>query len=246
MATQQAEAPPRPTAHSNSGFLTPGVRMVAVGLATALATAAALVAVVATSGPPSHQAETRTPALRGAAAGDLSQRAETVHYTGHPIETPGNTYGYVPAWLGRAKVPVGRLVTATPQDPWLAIQGDTVRVKLPRAQVLATVFGPSLPQQRQLPIPKTSPCKFTLTLTGASAPIAVVPRQFDVIDEQGRLHTLKVTNHDNGQPPSEVTPGENVGLKMYAVLPVGQGRIMWSPLPGKKPIVQWDFDVEIN
>lgn len=167
-------------------------------------------------------------------------------YSGQPIRTSGETYGYVPAWLGRAEVPVGRLVTATPAHPWLAIQGDTVRVKLPGAQVLATASGPAVPHRHHVQVPKTSPCRFIVTLTNASAPVAVIPRQFAAIDEQGRLHTLTVTNQNGGKPARQITPGETIDLKLYAVLPTGQGRITWSPLADRKPLVQWDFDLETD
>ena len=163
-----------------------------------------------------------------------------------PVKTSGNTYGYIPAWLGRPRVPVGRVVTATPTRPWLAVQGDTVRVQLPKARVLATVVGPAVPEEGKVPVPKTSPCTFTVTLTSASAPIPVQPRQFAAIDEQGVLHTLKVRNLDGGPPPSQVTPDTTVELKMSTVLPTGEGRLAWAPLGGSRPIVQWDFDVEID
>jgi hypothetical protein len=169
-----------------------------------------------------------------------------VDYTGHPVKTSGNAYGYIPAWLGRSEVPVGRVVTATPTHPWLAVQGDTVRVRLPTAQVLASVTGPAVPAEGQVPVPKTTPCSFTATLTAASAPVEIAPKQFEASDEQGLLHTLKVTNLNGGPPPTQVTPGRTVERKMTAVLPIGQGRLMWAPITGGRPLVQWDFDVEID
>jgi predicted lipoprotein with Yx(FWY)xxD motif len=33
-------------------------------------------------------------------------------------------------------------------------------------------------------------------------------------------------------------------LTVYAVLPTGNGRLQWSP--AGKPIVSWDFEVEID
>ena len=44
-----------------------------------------------------------------------------------PGSTPnGGTYGQIPSWLPKAKVPVGRVVVASAAHPRLAIQGDTV------------------------------------------------------------------------------------------------------------------------
>ena len=128
-----------------------------------------------------------------AAGRNRGRGTQPVNYNGHPVKTSGTRYGYVPAWLGHSKVPVGRVVTATAARPWLAIQGDTVRVKVRGAQVLATVSGPAVPEEGHFPIPRTTSCKFSATLTDASATVAIVPTQFATIDEQGRLHTLKVT-----------------------------------------------------
>jgi len=175
-----------------------------------------------------------------------AQGAQPVHYTSHPIKTSGNAYGYVPAWLGKTTVPVGRVVTATPSHPRLAIQGDTLEVQLGRVSVLATVSGPTVPEEGRFPIPKTSPSTFTVTFVSASAPIALTPKQFATIDEEGRLHTLRITTLNGGPVPSRILAGESLTLKLYAVLPVGEGRVLWAPISGKRPVVQWDFDVEID
>jgi hypothetical protein len=207
----------------------------------------AVVAIIALGGPSNgHPRRGRATPRTETAARASRQGAETGNRYPSPVKTSGNTYGYVPAWLGKPKVPVGRVVTATPTHPWLAVQGDTVRVQLTNARVLATVVGPAVPEEGQVPVPKTTPCTFTVTLTSASGPIPLRPRQFAAIDEQGALHTLKVRRLNGGPPPSQVTPGTTVELKMSTVLPTGQGRLMWAPLEGARPLVQWDFDVEID
>lgn len=247
MATQQAEQPLQSTTRRESRALGPGSRAPRAGLAATLAIALLVVGAAALNGASSGQTPHHRPAAQPAAAARAaSRRSQTVDSTRHPVKTSGNTYGYVPAWLGSSKVPVGRVVTATPTHPWLAVQGDTVRVKLPAAQVLATVVGPAVPAQGRYPIPQTTPCSFTVTLTAAAAPIAIVPRQFTTTDEQGGLHTLRVTSLNGSPPPRQVTPGTTVELKMSAVLPTGQGRLIWAPLAASRPLVQWDFDVEVD
>jgi hypothetical protein len=84
------------------------------------------------------------------------------------------------------------------------------------------------------------------SLTAAKAWIQIVPKQFAASDEQALVHTPKVTNLDGGPPPSQVTSGRTVELKMSAVLPTGQGRLMWVPMTSGRSLVQWDFDVEID
>ena len=248
MATEQADRPPSSAPRHGSRATTPGSRAIRAGLAATLATSVLAVGAIVALGGSSTSHPRRSPAAppTETATRVSNQAARTAIHNRPTVKTSGNTFGYIPAWLGSPKVPVGRLVTATPTHPWLAVQGDTVRVQLPNARVLATVVGPAVPEEGQVPVPKTTPCTFTVTLTAASAPIPIRPRQFATIDEQGALHTLTVRTIHGGPPPSQVTPATTVALKMSAVLPTGQGRLMWAPLQGTKPLVQWDFDVEID
>ena len=50
----------------------------------------------------------------------------------------------LPSWLPKASVPVGRVVTASATHPWLAIEGDSVMVKLTHGSSLVTVVGPAV------------------------------------------------------------------------------------------------------
>jgi hypothetical protein len=226
----------------------PGSRAIRAGFsATLAALVVAIFAIIALGGGSNgHPRQSRAGSRPETTVLASSQGAQSVSQNGRPVTTSGNAYGYIPAWLGRPKVPVGRVVTATTTHPWLAVQGDTVRVQLPKARLLATVVGPAVPEEGNVPVPETSPCTFTVTLTSASAPIPIRPIQFAAIDERGTIHTLKVQSVDGGPPPSQVTPGTTVRLKMYAVLPTGEGRLIWTPLKGGRPPVQWDFDVEID
>jgi hypothetical protein len=248
VATKQADRPKSSAPRETSRTTGPGSRATRAGLAATVAAMVAAIAAittlgVASNGHPPRQRATRQP---DTAARASSQGARPANHNPSPVKTSGSSYGYIPAWLGTPKVPVGRVVTATPTHPWLAIQGDTVRVQLPNARVLATVVGPAVPEEGNVPVPATSPCTFTVTLTSASAPIPIGPKQFTAIDERGELHTLTVRNLDGGPPPTRVTPGTTVRLKMSAVLPTGEGRLMWAPLHGSRAPVQWDFDVEID
>ncbi len=118
-------------------------------------------------------------------------------------------------------------------------------MQLAHGRVLATASGPQVPKEGQFPLPKSSPCTFTVTFTGASGAVPLNAKDFATTDEEGRLHTLKVTALGGGPMPSAVKPGQTVTLTMYAVLPTGEGRLLWAPQPGR-PLVQWDFDVEID
>jgi hypothetical protein len=237
VATQQADRPMSATSRAVRGGLAATLAVLI------LAVVGILVLGRASNDHPRHSRAAPGPEPTARAS---SQGAQSVSQNQRPVKTSGTSYGYIPAWLGRPTVPVGRVVTATPTRPWLAIQGDTVRVELPNARVLATVVGPAVPEEGKVPVPKTTACTFTVTLTFASAPILIRPRQFAAIDEQGALHTLKVRSLGGGPPPSQVTPGTTVRLKLSTVLPTGGGRLVWAPLEGSRPLVQWDFDVEID
>ena len=154
-------------------------------------------------------------------------------------------YGGLPSWLPKAKVPVNRIVEASAAHPALAIQGDTVSVNLASGRVLATAVGPTVPEDGRFPVPATSPCTFVVTLAGASGAIPVSARAFTLIDEFGHVRHPRVTTMGGGAPPLEVLPGRTVSLKVYDVLPTGDGGLSWAPSGGRQ-IASWDFDVEID
>ena len=48
-----------------------------------------------------------------------------------------------------------------------------------------------------------------------------------------------------GSASCSILPGQKVTLIVKDVLPTGAGTLRWSP-EAAKPIVSWDFDVEID
>jgi hypothetical protein len=166
---------------------------------------------------------------------------------GHGKASAGSDakYGGLPSWLPKATVPVGRIVDASPAHSVLGIEGDTVAVKLASGSVYATAVGPSVPESGKFPVPRTSPCTFVVTFAKASGAIAIRPADFTITDEQGHLHHPNVTVLHGGAPPSQITAGKPVTLEIYAVLPTGSGSLSWAPQT-PRPIVSWDFDVEID
>ncbi len=159
--------------------------------------------------------------------------------------SPASTYGQIPSWLPKATIPVDRIVTASAAHPWLAVQGDTVSVRLARGRVLATTVGPAVPEEGQFPVPKTTLCTFTVTFSSASGSVPIRPSAFTILDELGHIHHPTVTRGGGGAPPSHVSPGHTVTLTVRDVLPTGDGHLRWAP-EDAAPIVSWDFDVEID
>jgi hypothetical protein len=154
-------------------------------------------------------------------------------------------YGGLPSWLPTPATPVGRTVTASPAHPWLAIEGDTVRVLLARGHAMATAVGPAVPEEGQFPVPATSPCTFTITFADVSGTVPLSPAAFTILDELGKLHHPQVTAQSGRPVPAEATAGSPLTLTIKAVLPTGGGQLRWAP-QGPSPVVSWDFDVEID
>jgi len=155
------------------------------------------------------------------------------------------TYGGLPSWLPTPAIPVGRIVQASPAHPWLAIEGDTVRVQLAHGQTLATAAGPAVPEEGAFPVPASISCTFTVTFASVSGAIPLRPAAFTILDELGHLHHPQVAAQGGGPVPADATAGKTATLTITAELPTGSGTLQWAP-QGGRPVVSWDFDVEID
>jgi hypothetical protein len=151
----------------------------------------------------------------------------------------------LPSWLPTTTVAVGRVVTATPARPWLAIEGDTVVVKLAHGSSRVTAVGPAVPAEGQFPVPATSPCTFTVTLAKTTGTIPLNPTDFTIIDQLGHVDRPVVTVQGGDPLPSRAPTGRVLTLTLNAVLPTGNGTLRWAPGQGKA-VVSWDFSVEID
>ena len=154
-------------------------------------------------------------------------------------------YGGVPSWLPKATVRVGRVVTATPAHPRLAIEGDTVAVRLPGGRAMVTAVGPQVPEEGAFPVPATSACRFAVTLAAVHGSVPIGSHAFSFLSEHGQVHRARLTLRTGGRPPSRVTAGHPVTVRLSAVLPTGNGQLRWAPLGGR-PVASWDFEVEID
>jgi hypothetical protein len=224
---------------------------IAAGIAAALAAVAAVV-LIASSGSGRADAGTGGPARHGAGVGPARNdaRATARREAGTAVGTPSARasearYGGIPSWLPRAKVPVGRVVTATPARHRLAIEGDTVAVHLPSGRVMMTAVGPDVPKEGKLPVPATSPCRFLVTFAAVHGSIPIASQAFSFLGEHGQVHEARLSVRGATRVPRRIVAGHPVTLILSAVLPTGNGQLRWAPLEGK-PVVSWDFDVEID
>ena len=154
-------------------------------------------------------------------------------------------YGGLPSWLPKPKVHMNRVLTASAAHPVLSIQGDAVAVDLPHGRVLATAVGPEVPEEGRFPVPATTPCTFIVTFSSASGAVPLDPAAFTFLDDQGHTHHPRVTAMDGGPPPRAVAPGKTVSVRLYDVLPTGDGGLAWAPTGGRT-LVGWDYTVEID
>jgi hypothetical protein len=168
-------------------------------------------------------------ASRLAIAGLLAVAASVGIYLAVPSSgSSASAYGTLPSWLPTATIPVGRVVTASPGHPALAIEGDTVRVVLPHGSALATLVGPQVPPFK-IPIPQTVKTTFILTLGHVTG--TVPDSGLILLDAAGHAYRPVITRHGDT-------------LTLTAVMATGSGQLRWAP--AGKVVVSWEFSVEVD
>jgi hypothetical protein len=120
-----------------------------------------------------------------------------------------------------------------------------VLVKVAHGQAMATAVGPQVPEIGKVPVPATTPCTFLLTFAKVSGDVPLSASAFAIEDEDGNLVHPVVAAYGGGRLPATVPAGKTTSITIKDVLPTGQGELRWAPLGGR-PIVAWDFDVEID
>jgi hypothetical protein len=165
--------------------------------------------------------------------------------TGHSGGGAKLKYGGLPSWLPKSTFNPNEVLQASLRKPVLAIQGNTVSVNLAGGHVLATMVGPTVPEDGKFPVPLTSPATFVVTLSHASGTVPISGAAFALVDERGTVRHPTITAVGGGPAPSRVVPGKTVSLRMHDVIPTGDGGLLWKP-EGRHAIVSWDFTVEID
>ncbi len=134
------------------------------------------------------------------------------------------------------------VLTGTAARPALTNQGDPVKVVTPHWSVLAVVSGPEVPGEG---LPYQTPaitCTWTVSLSGATAPVPISVADFASIDNLGNVyHPYLVPGQP--VPPSVLQPGQRVSFELRAGEAVGEGLMRWAPIGGQI-VAKWDFVVE--
>lgn len=152
------------------------------------------------------------------------------------------TYGDLPTFLGSATAQVDTVLTGTTARPALSAQGEAVRAAWAGAAALINVVGPDVPGEGLPKVTETTTCTWTVTLSGASAPLPVSVADFSSRDHLGTTYRPTLVA---GQPapPAQLLPGQQVTFELRAVMRTGEGLMTFSP-GGKLPVAAWDFVVE--
>jgi hypothetical protein len=165
---------------------------------------------------------------------------------GRSAGKPAAKYGGLPSWLPKAEAPAHRTATASAAHPWLAVEGDTVSARLTRGRVLVNAVGPAVPEEGTFPVRASTRCTFTVTFRSPSGVVRVDPRAFLIVDELGALHRPRVAARGRLLThPVALRRGQTLRLALTGVLPTGNGHLIWAPA-GTRPLVSWDFSVEID
>jgi len=154
----------------------------------------------------------------------------------------------IPAFIPRNTIVVNRIVTATPSQPQLAIQGASVLLDIPGGHALATMNGPRFDNKYVGTNDPTVPAAFVLTLTNTHGTIPLAPDDFTILDQLGNNLVPAIRVDGGGPLPKQLDSGQRVTLNMTTIISVGDGSIVYNPTgivkPGHKPLVGWDFIVE--
>jgi hypothetical protein len=155
------------------------------------------------------------------------------------VEPP---YGALPTFLGSATAQVDTVLTGTTGRPALSAQGEAVQVRWGTAAVLVDVTGPDVPGEGLPEVTETTTCTWTVTLSGATAPIPLSVDDFSSRDHLGTTYRPTLVP-GRPPPPAQVLPGRTVSFQLRAIMRTGEGLMTFSP-GGKLPVAAWDFVVE--
>lgn len=184
-----------------------------------------------------------TAALALAACGAHPSSATRPTATANPY-AGGQFHPQYPSWLPAKTInaPSDRVLTGTAAKPAVTVQGDEVEVQTPSWSVRVDVSGPVVPGEGLPYQTPSTTCTWTVTMSAATAPIAISLADFNTVDHLGNLYHLSAVP---GQPapPSEIRPGQTITFQMRAYEAVGEGLMRWAP-DGTHIVAMWDFEVE--
>ncbi|MGT2425408.1 hypothetical protein [Amnibacterium kyonggiense] len=158
----------------------------------------------------------------------------------HPAASA--TYGALPSWLPADTSEPNSMLVGDVRHPAVTSEGDVVEVRSKAGSVRITVVGPEVPGEG-LPVqPKDTTCTWTVTMSDATAPVAVRAADFNTLDHLGTIYRVAAVP---GRPPIPRTlaPGRTIRFELRAAMPTGEGLMRYSG-GTDSVLANWDFVVE--
>jgi hypothetical protein len=164
----------------------------------------------------------------------------------HDDSNKNARYGGIPAYLrNKQAVPANQVLTATAAHPAIAIQGNSVALRLAHGSALATAVGPDIPDRIQGSADLHTPATWVITFSHVRGKVPISPSLFTITDEQGMLLPPHVSVAAGGPLPKLVPAGHLFTLRLTATVSVGDGKLRY--VPGHGPwLAEWDFNVETD
>ncbi len=159
--------------------------------------------------------------------------------------TAADSYGSLPTYLPSSAVIADSTLTGSASRPALSTEGDAVRVLLGTSSVLMTVTGPQVPGEGLPYVAPATTCTWTVTVTAASAPVAIRAADFTTLDHLGQVgHPQFVAGQP--APPAILAPHHTARFELRAYTLTGEGLMRWAPQQGDRApvLAAWDFEVE--
>jgi hypothetical protein len=155
---------------------------------------------------------------------------------------PEPKYGGMPSYLPKASIKSDSVLTGSIAKPALTIEGDSVRVVLPKGTALATVTGPEVPGEGLPYQTSATTATWIVTVKDATTDVPISLSDFTTIDHLGAVyHPQFVAGQPT--PPTVLKPGASVTFELRVVMEVGEGLMRWAP-DGTHILSSWDFEVE--
>jgi hypothetical protein len=153
-----------------------------------------------------------------------------------------DSYGSLPTFLPSTSFQPDSQLVGTVAKPALTTEGDSVLVKLTDASVLARVSGPEVPGEGLPYQTAATTCTWTVTLSGATAPVPIKAADFTTLDHLGTVYQVSLVP-GQPKPPAVLRPGQTTTFELRAGMRVGEGLMRWAP-GAPKIVASWDFEVE--
>ncbi|MDD7687214.1 MAG: hypothetical protein PT944_04780 [Actinomycetaceae bacterium] len=138
-----------------------------------------------------------------------------------------------------------RQLVASPLNPVLVSQGETVKIQLSDTDsVKVSVTGPEHAPNSD-PDVESLLSWWTVEMSDASAEIPLSLAEFNIQDRTGGIHTFQPRSDDMKEMPASLQPGQTLRFQLQTPIPAGDGIVRWAP-DAQHVIAAWDYIGEFD